>query len=45
MIIPPANVEIEEIKIKGKLILFYHINPDKEKVFCRKDNEKVYLRI
>lgn len=44
MIIPPSMVEIEKIEIEWNLILAYHINSDKERVFCRKDNEKVFLR-
>lgn len=43
-IIPPTLIEIEEVKIEDKLIFIYHINSDKERIFCRKDNEKVFLR-
>ena len=41
---PPALVKIEEILIDNKLILIYHIEPDRERIFCRKDNEKVFFR-
>jgi len=43
-IIPPTLVKIEEIKIDWKLILIYHINSDKERIFCRKKSEKVFFR-
>ncbi len=46
LIKPPANVELEEITLdSGELIFLYHIDQDYERVFCRKDNEAVYLRI
>lgn len=45
MINPPCNIEIEEVVIEWKMILIYHIETDKERVFSRKDNEKVFLRI
>ena len=41
---PPTLVKIEEIIIDWKLILIYHIESDRERVFCRKDNEKVFFR-
>lgn len=43
-ITPPAIVDIEEINIDWKLILIYHIPSDRERIFCRKDNEDVYFR-
>lgn len=45
IIIPPSNIEIEEIDIDWRLVFLYHINWDKERVFCNKNNEKVYLRM
>lgn len=44
MITPPCFVNIEEVLIEWKLILLYHIESDKERVFARKDNEKVFFR-
>ena len=45
-IIPPANVKLEEIILdSGELIFIYHIGQDCERLFCRKDNEDVYLRM
>ena len=44
MITPPCFVEIEEVYVEWKLILLYHVESDKERVFCRKDNEKVFFR-
>jgi len=43
-ILPPALVEVEKVDIEWKLIIIYHIKSDKERIFCRKDNEKVFLR-
>lgn len=42
---PPCNIQLEEIDIDGKLIFLYHVEQDLERVFCRKDNENVYLRV
>ena len=44
VISPPSDVQLEEIDIDGNLIFIYHINSDKERVFSRKDNERVFLR-
>ncbi len=45
-IAPPANVELEEVILdSGELLFIYHIEQDYERVFCRKDNEDVYIRI
>ena len=44
-IAPACHVQIEEIQIDDKLIFLYHIEQDLERVFCRKDNENVYLRV
>jgi len=46
LIEPPAIVELEEISLdSGALIFVYHINHESERVFMRKDNEAVYLRV
>ena len=42
---PPCNFDIEDVEIDGKMIFIYHIEPDYERLFCRKDNEDVYLRV
>lgn len=43
---PPANIDIEEIFLPdGQLIFLFHVEPDYERLFCRKDNEDVYLRV
>ena len=42
------NVKIsnaKEINIDEKLIFLFHVEQELERVFCRKDNEKVYLRV
>lgn len=44
MILPPVFIQIEEVLIDEKTIIIYHINPDKERVFYRKDTQKVFLR-
>jgi ATP-dependent DNA helicase RecG len=43
-ILPPALIQIEEVVIEWKLIFLYHIDSDKERIFKRKDNEKVFFR-
>lgn len=43
-ILPPAFIEIEEVIIDWKLILIYHIDSNRERIFSRKDNEEVYFR-
>lgn len=42
---PPCNSRIEEIDIDWKLVFMYHIEPDFERLFMRKDTEDVYLRV
>lgn len=45
-IAPPANIELEEITlVGGELVFLYHAEHDHERLFRRKDNEDVYLRI
>lgn len=44
-IIPPCNIQLEELIIDGKLIFIFHIEQDYERIFSRKDNEKVFLRV
>lgn len=42
---PPCNIELEELIIDGKMIFIYHVEQELERVFSRRDNEKVYLRV
>ena len=42
---PSCNIQLEEIEIDGKLIFIFHVDQEIERVFCRRDNENVYLRI
>lgn len=42
---PACNVNIEEVHIEGKLIFLYHVEQELERIFQRKDNEQVYLRV
>ncbi len=42
---PPCNIQLEEVDIDGKIIFLYHVEQDLERIFCRKDNENVYLRV
>ena len=44
-ITPSCNIKIEEILIDNCLILIYHVEQDLERVFCRKDNDKMFLRV
>ena len=42
---PYGNVKLEEVMIEGKLVFLYHVEQDIERIFKRKDNEQIYLRI
>lgn len=42
---PPCNIITEEIVVDGKLILLFHVDLEIERLFCRKDNENVFLRV
>ncbi|WP_353167826.1 ATP-binding protein [Flavobacterium sp.] len=42
---PACTIELEELEIDGNLVFLYHAEQDVERVFCRKDNEKIYLRV
>lgn len=45
-IAPPAQIQLEEIYLpQGELIFLFHVEPDYERLFQRKDNEAVYLRV
>lgn len=42
---PACNVVLEEMEIDGSLIFLYHAEQDLERIFSRKDNNNVYLRV
>lgn len=42
---PACNIELEEAYVDGKLIFLYHVESDFERLFSRKDNEDVFLRM
>lgn len=42
---PACDIELEEINVDGNLVFLFHVEQDVERIFCRKDNEKVYLRM
>ncbi|MBW4359388.1 ATP-binding protein [Flavobacterium taihuense] len=42
---PACNIEIEEVEVNGNLILLFHVEQELERIFCRKDNEDVFLRV
>lgn len=42
---PACNIELEEAYVDGKLIFLYHVESDFERLFSRKDNEEVFLRM
>lgn len=46
LIVPPANITQEEIYLEGReLIFLYHVDQDYERLFQRRENEAVYLRV
>ncbi len=42
---PSSNIKLEEIEIEDALVFLYHVEQEVERVFCRKDNEHVFLRV
>jgi ATP-dependent DNA helicase RecG len=42
---PSCNIQLEEVMVEGKLIFLYHVEQELERIFCRKDNENVFLRV
>ncbi len=42
---PASGIEFEEIVVEGKRIFLYHVEQDVERIFSRKDNDKVFLRV
>lgn len=45
LIIPHGNVKLEELEVEGNLIFLYHVDHDIERIFKRRDNEDIFLRI
>ena len=42
---PHGNIKLEEVEINGKLVFLYHVDQDIERIFKRKDNEQIFLRV
>jgi ATP-dependent DNA helicase RecG len=42
---PHGNIKLEEVEIEGKLVFLFHVDQDIERIFKRKDNEQIYLRV
>jgi ATP-dependent DNA helicase RecG len=42
---PHGNIKLEEIEINENLIFLYHVDQDIERIFRRKDNEQIFLRV
>lgn len=42
---PSCNIVLEEVEIEGKLIFLFHVEQELERIFCRKGNEQVFLRV
>lgn len=42
---PACSIELEEVEVDGNLIFLYHVEQDVERIFCRRDNDKVFLRV
>lgn len=42
---PPCTIELEEIWVDEKLLFLFHVEPDLERIFSRKDNEDIFLRV
>lgn len=42
---PACNIVLEEVYVNKKLLFLYHVESDFERLFSRKDNEEVFLRM
>lgn len=42
---PYGNIKLEEVNIQGNLVYLYHVDQDIERIFKRKDNEQIFLRV
>jgi ATP-dependent DNA helicase RecG len=45
LIEPHGNIKLEEVVIDGKLVFLFHVDQDIERIFKRKDNEHIFLRV
>ena len=44
-IAPPCLLKPEEVYIEGKLLFLFHVEKDIERIYSRKDTDKVFLRV
>lgn len=44
-IYPACNILLEEVFINGNLVFLYHVEQEVERIFSRKDNDQVFLRV
>lgn len=42
---PPCHIHLEEVLVDEKLIFIFHVEHDYERIYSRKDNDKVFLRV
>ena len=42
---PHGNIKLEEVQIDEKLVFLYHVDQDIERIFKRRDNEQIFLRV
>jgi len=42
---PSSNIDLEEVIINDKLVFLFHVEPEIERVFSTKENEKFFLRV
>lgn len=42
---PACNIDLEELYVDSKLVFLFHIELQLERIFQRKDNEQVFLRM
>lgn len=44
-IAPPCLLTPEEVYVEGKLLFLFHIEKDIERIYSRKDTDKIFLRV
>ena len=44
-IAPPCLLTTEEVYVEGKLLFLFHIEKDIERIYSRKDTDKIFLRV
>lgn len=42
---PYGNIKLEEVEIDNNLVFLYHVDQDIERIFKRRDNEQIFLRV